>query len=189
LTAQQLITAASLLDLAEDLVRLSITLAFGGLIFNSILNLPERIPRTFLGEEFENVVSNIEHLIQDLQKYKTTQQEAAPTLEQFRAVLPNIESRVHETFASNPNMDTVPSRYLSRDIVAALKLGDPSFMNSELDWVRGLLVSTQVPVRVLREFLQSYYQAVDKFLGPRGESILIWPETAINHFNENTTTV
>ncbi len=190
LTAQQLHTAASLLDLAEDLDRLSIPLAFGGLIFNNTPNLRERIPGYFLGEEIENVVSKIEHYIQDPRKYNMIpQQDTTPTLDQFRAVLTNIESRVQETFASNQYMDTAPSRYLSGDLIAALKLGDPSFLNNELDWVKGLLASTQVPVSVLIEFLQSYYQAADEFLGHRGESILIWLKSAIRHINENTTTV
>ena len=74
----------------------------------------------------------------------------------IRTALPDIKSRVHETFAYNHKMDTAPSRYLSSDIVAALKLGDTAYLNNELDWVKDLLTFTNVPVSILGEFLKSY---------------------------------
>jgi methanogenic corrinoid protein MtbC1 len=63
LTAQQLYTAASLLDIANFLREQKVTVAFGGLIFNILPDLHKRIPGHFLGARLEEITHVVENLI------------------------------------------------------------------------------------------------------------------------------
>jgi len=188
LTAQQLISAASLLDLANELGSLHIPLAFGGLIFNNIPAMRERIPGHFLGEEIDEVVIKIEQILQNPHhKEERSSLDGSPSVERFRSMIPKIESRVHEEIAKNPRLDSAHSRYLSRDILAALKLGELDFLNNDMDWVRVLLTDSQIPDGTLREFLQIYHQAVDETLESPNEPILLWLQTEINRLKDSET--
>ena len=64
LSAQQLVTAASLSTAALAIYERHIPLAYGGLIFNRVPELRQRIAATFLGESVEAAVDKIEQLIQ-----------------------------------------------------------------------------------------------------------------------------
>ncbi len=188
LTAQQLTAAASLLDLADELVRLRIPLAFGGLIFNNILGLRERIPGQFLGEEIDKVVIKVEQILQNPPKIEERSSLiGSPSVERFRLIIPKIESRVHEEIATNPILNSAHSKFLSRDILAALKLGELDLLNNDMDWVRVLLTNSQIPDDALREFLQIYHQAAGEFLESPNEPILFWLQTEINRLKDSET--
>ena len=97
LTAQQLHTAASLLDLAEALDELELKLVFGGLVFNNNSHLRENFPGIFLGEKLDKVVSNVEfELNAPPDIFRTTKKFRSYLLEQFRSELPRIENRIRE---------------------------------------------------------------------------------------------
>jgi hypothetical protein len=63
LGAQQLATAATLQTTALTLQSQGIPLAYGGLIFNRVPRLRERIPGYFLGESLEDTLHLIERLV------------------------------------------------------------------------------------------------------------------------------
>ena len=189
ITAHQLHTAASLLDLAEDLDKLETRLVYGGLVFNNIPSLHEHFPGNFLGEKLDNVVSNIEqHLNSPSKIFISSMRTPSPLVEQFRSELPQIENRIHEKIAGHSHQPSSSSRYLSRDILAALRLGDITFLNNNMDWVHGLLVFAHVPENALREFLQIYRQAVFEILGSNADPILTWLQNEINQLNDSNST-
>ncbi len=188
LNAQQLTAAASLLDLANELGSSHIPLAFGGLIFNNIPTVRERIPGHFLGEEIDKVVVKIEQLLQNPpKKEERPALNGSQSVERFRSIIPKIESRVQEEIAANPKLNSAQSSYLSRDILAALKLGDLDLLNNDMDWVRGLLTNSGIPDGTLREFTQIYHQAVDEYLESPNEPILRWLQTEINRLKDGET--
>ena len=108
-------------------------------------------------------------------------------MEQFRSIIPKIESRVQEAIAANPKLNSAQSSYLSRDILAALKLGELDLLNNDMDWLRGLLTNSKIPDGALREFLQIYHQAVDEFSESPNEPILLWLQTEINCLKDGET--
>ena len=185
LTAQQLHTAASLLDLAEALDNLKIKLVFGGLIFNNNSRLKENFPGTFLGGKLETAVTNVELELKSPQKtLKTLDTNHSPLMEQFRSELPRIENRIRELIPDYHQRYQTSSRYLSRDILAALRLGDISLLSGNIDWVNGLLVYANVPENALKEFLQIYQQAVFDILGQEAELIVNWFQNEIKQLKQ-----
>ena len=69
--------------------------------------------------------------------------------------------------------------YFAQYITAALELGDIHFLDSDLNWVRGLLSMHQLPDEALLEFLQIYLRAGQSHLDERGNLILDWLRQAI----------
>jgi methanogenic corrinoid protein MtbC1 len=186
LTAQQLHTAASLFDLSETLDELKIKLVFGGLIFNINSRLKEKFPGVFLGDKLENAVSNVELELNSPTKIlKIQNKNHSHLMEQFRSELPRIENRILELIPDYPQRYQTSSRYLSRDILAALRLGDISLLSGDIDWVNGLLVYAKVPQNALIEFLQIYRDAVFDILGQDAEIIISWFQKEIERLNQN----
>jgi len=179
LTAQQIFTAASLLDFAKAISNLPAKLAFGGLVFNRIPQLTQEAPGYFLGKDLKLATSNIERLIFAPQQAEWSLHFASPLLEKFRSMLPSIENHVYEASNIYPELQIPTSQYLSRDILAALKLGNINFLDNDMDWLRGLLINAKVPNQVLIRFLQIYHQAVDLALGEKAASILNWLQSII----------
>jgi methanogenic corrinoid protein MtbC1 len=186
LTAQQLHTAASLLDLAEALDELKIKLVFGGLIFNINSRLKENFPGRFLGEKLENAVSIVELELNSPSKiFKKLNKNHSQLMEHFRSELPRIENRIRELIPDYPQRYQTSSRFLSRDILAALRLGDISLLSGDIDWVSGLLVYAKVPENALIEFIQIYRDAVSEILGQDAEVILTWLRKEIERLTKN----
>jgi methanogenic corrinoid protein MtbC1 len=186
LTAHQLFTAATLLDLTNELAGLQTTLAVGGLIFSRIPNLSEHIPGHFLGDDLREVVPNIEQLLRNpVGRQEIPKNQPSPLLEQFRSKLPAIESRISELITDQPNIPSTIVKYLSRDILAAIKLGEISILSINIEWVHGMLSNVQVPDQVLSNFLQIYHQAVGEILGSNGAPVLDWLQSEIDHSVES----
>ena len=171
--------------MANDLDGLPIHFAFGGLVFNTTPQLRERIPGYFLGEDLQNVAFKVEQILNSpTKKHRQSELNASSSLEQFRDALTKIEIHVYEAIRTNPKLDIAKSRYLSRDIIAALRLGELDLISDDMEWVHGLLKNYQIPDVALREFLKIYYQAVEEHLGSNGESISIWLQSEINHLTD-----
>lgn len=180
LTAQQLYTAASLLEMAETLFRERVPLAFGGLVFTEASTLHEVIPGHYLGDALENVVSQIEHIMAHLRPVPAQRQvsyDYKEALDHFRSRQASIEA---EIWARMENV--IPKRLLAmanqsfgRNIIAALTLGDMDFLNPDIDWVEGLLVNHhQMPPEALEHYLNAYYEACIRHLGEPGFVVLEW---------------
>jgi DNA-binding transcriptional MerR regulator len=178
--AQQLHTAAALLDMARLLQEEGIPLAFGGGIFNRLPSLAARIPGHFLGERSEAAPQIVERLL--MSPRPTPPVETAPddyqqALDHFRERLPFVEadvwqaaelrdiSRVHLAQANSS---------LARDIMAALTLGDMDFLGDEIAWAEGLLANYRLPEDMLPRHLAVYCQALQNHLDERGSPIVEW---------------
>ena len=180
LTAQQLHTAASLLEMAEVLYRERVPVAFGGLVFTEVPNLPQSIPGYYLGGKLEQAVPAVEQIMASLRPLPAQRQvgyEYKEAVEQFRARQTLIESEVWQQM-----QQFMPKRHLAtanqsfgRAIIAALSLGDVNYLDPDIDWIEGLLVNhNEMPPEALDAYLETYFDALIKHLGKSGYLVIEW---------------
>jgi len=180
LAAQQLHTAASLLEMAQLLQQEGVPLAFGGGIFNRLPALRDRIPGHFLGERLDLSSQVVEKL---MATYHPLPVAESLSVAYHQAQGHYCERQVHievHLFQSLQLMD-IPHEYLARtnaelgrNIVAALKLGDMDFLDTDTRWVKDLLNGYQPSADRLHAYLEAYYQAARIHLGERGDPIVTW---------------
>ncbi len=189
-SAQHLPTAQTLQALALTLARLRIPLGFGGSIFNRLPALRYHIPGHFLGEslnELTSAVQEILHAPRPLPDVIETSREYVSTLEHYRERLPLIEADVLGALEPKPRemvQQADANAYLAQYLGAALALGDVNFLDSDLNWVRGLLSAQQLPDEALRGYLQVYLAAVQKHLDRRGAIIVKWFQQTLEEIAE-----
>lgn len=181
LTAQTLHTAATLAEVAYAIEENSVLFAFGGSIFNRIPDLQYHIPGHFLGTDFGMAIETAEMLL--TRPTKTPAVAPVPQLYQravgyYRQAQAMIEAKVwqelqeqgmaYEHFV-NANI------HLSRDIVASLMFGDMNIAGAEIAWVEKLLLNYNMPLQLLRTYLQAYYDVVRTELDEElGKPIVDW---------------
>jgi DNA-binding transcriptional MerR regulator len=177
LAAQQLVTAANLATMALDLQERGIPLAYGGIVFIRLPEIRKRIAAIFLGESLETALERVEELI--LAPASFPQALAADPrylalAGLFRQARPLIE---HAMFGKlqidGLQVDEINS-FFGSGLSAALDLGDIAFMESELDWIKGLLVSHQINLGELFSYLSDYGDYIRAELGPEGVLITDW---------------
>ncbi len=168
LTAQQLYTAANLYEMAQMLYRERIPLAFGGKIFSEISDLPQRIAGHYLGDRLESATQAVEQVMtvprpQPIAKPVTQAYQAA--LAQFRARQPRIEAEVWRSMgkAEIAHEDLGKANLnFSRNIIAALTLGDIDYVGADLVWIKGLLSNHyQLPTHLIDDYLKAYLNAIE----------------------------
>ena len=179
LAAQQLHTAATLKEMADVLYRENVPVAYGGLIFNLLPALKERIAGHFLGDQIDDAVQVIESIMGAPAPVAAEQgisEEHRQAFEHFRERQSFVESRVMraEDLSLAFNHQGVAMHELGLNMGAALSLGDMDYLGSDLEWLKGLLDSRQVPSSALEEFLRIYQQAVVEELDERGKPIVDW---------------
>lgn len=185
-SAQQLHTAASLYELAIYLRSKMIPLAYGGLIFNQLPELQDRIPGSFLGNSLASAVQSIDQLmlnppeIEDFQPVDIRYTEAA---DHFNEMQPVIAAELWSQFQHNGMREShleVANHYLGQDIQASLVLGDLDLLKNEMEWLRGLLKTHNISVEYLPQYMAFYKQAVDENLDERGQPVKVWLDTVLN---------
>ncbi|MBP8293970.1 MAG: MerR family transcriptional regulator [Caldilineaceae bacterium] len=180
LTAQQLHTAASLLEMAELLFNERVPLAFGGLVFTQVPELYQTIPGYYLGDRLDQATTMIEQVMTSLRPQPAQRLVAydyKEALDNFRAGQAQIEARVWAAMEQQ-----IPKRHLAManqslgsNIAAALELGNMNFLDSDIDWVEGLLVNHhEMPPEALDHYLEVYSDAVDATLDQRGYLVVDW---------------
>ena len=181
-SAQQLNSAAYLMELAYALREEQIPLVYGGRVFNLLPALQSRIPGHFLGKRLQTAPQMVENIMvarPPLVPVEARSDALTDALHHYRRRLPAIDATVEElldnsgiTYAqlSHANMN------MGLDIKAALTLGDLSYLGDEMAWVEGLLRNHDFPVELLDKYLVSYYEALQKQLDARGQPILDWLE-------------
>lgn len=179
-SAQQLHTAATLLEVAHYLQKEGIPLAFGGRIFNMIPGMRARIPGHFLGEHLSEAPQIVERLMSSpapMVPVEAASEDYRHALTHFREHLPHIEAHVRqavELLEITPAHLSQANESLARDIEAALTLGEMDFLRGEIAWIEGLLANHQIPVELLGHFLNAYHQATRTQLDERGQPIVAW---------------
>lgn len=180
LAAQQLHTAASLLNIANFLQEQEIPVAFGGLIFNILPDLHQRIPGHYLGarlEETPHVVENLIYLRSPLPDTKPVSDLYRDAGQHFRKRQSQIEAHMWQKFQQsempyehfvNANMQ------MARNIISALELGNMDYIGVELAWIKQLLANYQWPEGALERYLVAYHEAVDLYTNGPGRPIVKW---------------
>lgn len=180
LTAQQLYTAASLLEMSEVFYREHVPVAFGGLVFTEVPNLHQVIPGYYLGDRLDQATEAVEQVMAALRPQAAQQmigyqyREAA---EHFRSRQLLIESDVWNRMESH-----MPRRHLAqanlqfgRNIIAALTLGDMNYLHPDMDWVEGMLANHfEMPHAVIELYLEAYYDAALAHLEEPGYLVIEW---------------
>jgi len=180
LAAQQLHTAARLLEMARLAQQQDVSVAFGGHIFNQAPTLRDRIPGHFLGTTLDQGLREAEHLMTtarrtpDVALPSEAQREARSDFLSNRAAL---ESDVWQALAgSQLDRQTVQELHetVGRGIDAALRFGDIDLVGGHLEWLRGLDEAYRPSHALLDRYLQAYYEAAEEHLGERGALIVEW---------------
>jgi MerR family transcriptional regulator, light-induced transcriptional regulator len=183
LPAQQLATAASLLEMAHLLDQERVPLAYGGAVFNHIPALRSRIPGHFLGERLDMTPQMVEQflLLPRLgwppPAVILPSEEYQQALSYYREHQALIEAQVWELMKGEPirpSQLATANIEFARNIVAALILGDIEFMGASVAWVEGLFVNHKLPEAQLWRYLTAYRQAVQTQLDERGQIIRAW---------------
>lgn len=179
LAAQQLTSAAMLQGLARALD--GVVLAYGGLIFNRIPALRERIPAYFLGESLETAIETVEQLLTAPAFYpQSPLADSHPVAaglhrEKQHQIALGVSERLQTAHLPIDFLE-IANAYFSAGLSAALELGEPSFLEADLDWARELLAVRQVPAARLISYLTAYASSVHVVMGNEGKLIVDWLE-------------
>ena len=174
LAAQQLTTAATLRAAALQLNRNNIPLAFGGLIFNRVPALRQRIPGHFLGDSIEKAFQLITG--PGLSLAPSAEEASADPCRElarlFREKRPAIELELYGKL--DMEYLAAANRFFGSGLNAALELGDPVYLEADMDWITHLLKGRGVPDQALPSFLEAYSRQVEKALGAASAPITAW---------------
>jgi hypothetical protein len=187
LTAQQLYTAATLLEMADMLFSERTPLAFGGLIFTQVHDLHLSIPGYYLGNRLDKATAMIEQVMTSLRPQpaqRMVSYDYKMALDHFRTRQSLLEADVWQRVDNE-----VPKRHLalanqsfSRNIIAALTLGDMDYLNVDINWVQGLLVNHyEIPAEALHTYLEAYYTATLAQLDQAGYVVIDWLARLLGH--------
>lgn len=180
LTAMHLQSAASVLEMAKFVKSYEIPVLFGGLIFNRVKGLADRIPAEFLGEDLLDAVGRIERAMEvgvGDKKPGAVSKPVRTAHEQFRERRALIEARVWRKdsgLAGIAEHLPVAIGQLGNDIDAALALGGMMYLGDDVDWIRGYLQNLGIPAAALSHYLRVYSEAVQAELSENGTPVVTW---------------
>jgi DNA-binding transcriptional MerR regulator len=191
MAAQTIVSAAGLQQAFFALRAAGKPLAYGGLVFNRVPALRERIPAYFLGEDLVAGIDSIEKLLQgsgDKPAEFSPGGDYLDLIERFNQKRTGIELDLinQAKEAGLPfYLLNEANTYFGNALIAALSLGDPAFIRADLEWIKNMLAGRQIPSDRLFPFLTAYRNAVYKYLGEEG-----LPITAIldSYISANITT-
>jgi DNA-binding transcriptional MerR regulator len=186
LSAQQLVSAASVKSTFETLMVMKIPLAYGGLIFNRIPELCDRIPAWFLGETISEAVPMVENLATKSLAFPPQPIQLSSLghiAKLFAENRPLIEMTVHNDL-QNTSFDSkffgVADTYFSTGLESALYLGDPTFLEADLAWLEQFLLIRQLTLDQLNQYLSTYSRAIKNILGVDGAEITTWLDSFLS---------
>jgi methanogenic corrinoid protein MtbC1 len=189
LAAQQLNTVPNLQSAAFLFQKMNIPTAYGGLIFNRLPQLRERIPAIFLGENLETVPDRVEQIIARSAiplPVKIKNNPFSDTAALFRSKLFAIEAGVTQQLKNSGvtiEFFHEVNSFIASGLSAALEMGDPAFLKPDLEWVRQLIAARAIPVNRLEQYLNAYCRAINSEMDEAGLPISNWISSyATNHF-------
>lgn len=180
LSAQQLSTAASLRRSLHTLQSLGIPLTYGGLIFNRVPSIRERIPGIFLGETIPDAVTMIEQLVVTHPNLSSQPVIEAPQDQLARLYSenrPRIEALVNISLSQDAQQTefiATANAFFGNALAAALELGDPAYLEADMQWLKKLLTNRALSSSMLNPYFSAYHDAVEDILGESGSAIISW---------------
>jgi methanogenic corrinoid protein MtbC1 len=189
LAAQQLMTAATLQSAVLALQGHGFPAAYGGLIFNQVPKLRQRIPAYYLGETLDGSIYQIELLISAPVPWSIplNVDDTDPALGRlFRERRPLIEKAVLDEMQKyNLQTDYIgeANLFFGNGLSAALQLGDPAFIEDDLEWVKRLLTGRQIPAEAVMPYLAAYRDAIHKEIGKASLPIIDWLDSYLARTN------
>lgn len=186
LTAQLLFTAAGLRELADLFYDVRVPMAYGGMIFTQLPALQQAISGHYLGNTLDYAVDQIEGLMATPRlppKAPPLSRHDEEALQHFRLHQALIESQVWQALSESGISHSLLRKAninFSRDIIAALSLGNIQFLGPDLVWLKGLLINHyQMPEGQIYTYLAAYLQAVRSQLNGRGAVLYRWLEEVL----------
>jgi methanogenic corrinoid protein MtbC1 len=180
LVAQHLISAATLLLVAQSLAIKGLPVAYGGRIFTLRPSMTDYLPGYFLGNELGSSIGEIEKVLKSRSMHRATK---VPTQEHIAAhqAFTSNRTKIEVTFKEllqplgiSPDEIKTGILFLGNHISAALQLGDMSHVSAEIDWLKTLLASHAANPGQLIQFIEVYAEAVDTNINGQGQPIFEW---------------
>jgi MerR family transcriptional regulator, light-induced transcriptional regulator len=187
LATQHLTGAAALRGTATVLAEKGVQVAYGGRVFNTTPALREYIPGHFLGESLEASLDSIERLVSFPQPNPVVVEVSAQvsqTETEFREKRGVIEAVLMDEFKSRhlpmEYLETA-NRFFGNGILAALELGDITFLEPEMMWLQALLIQKDVTPDLLEPYLVSYTGVIRRVVETGLPMITEW----VNKYRQN----
>ena len=181
LTAQQLKTAASLLEMAHGLLQQRIPLGYGGLIFNRVPELQRAIPGHYLGERIEGVVAQVEQMLGNLHvqlAQRTPSHELREALAHFRARRSMVEAGIWQRMEGNgmqARLLAAANENFGDNLIASMELGSLEYLSADMAWLEGLLLfHVGMAAEQIADYLAAYAAASEAALDERGRILVQW---------------
>ena len=180
LAAQTLPVAATALDMARFLQARETPLAYGGLIFNQLPRLRDKMPGYFLGERLEDAPQRIAEILTagpEMPGGEPVAEAYGEALACFESQRRLLEGQVWQRLEAEGMAAghlQVANEHLGMGIRAALTFGDMSLMDHEIDWIQRLLANQGIPEAALARYLAVYEEAARERLDGRCELVLAW---------------
>jgi len=188
LTAQQLHTASTLLEMGNLLYERHIPLAYGGTIFNDIPDIRKCIPGYFLGERIDMALQAIEQILlapRPKDRLQKVPQSHVQALNAFREHRSQIEADVWRSLDGTEVSQTVladANAFVGRNIIAALTLCDIGHLQHNVEWMLESLVNHHhMPSTLVDQYLDAYLCAITSHLHERGAVIQEWLHSVMGH--------
>lgn len=185
LAAQQLISAASLQQVAATLAAHGVSVAYDGRIFNLRPSIQQHIAGHFLGGELIGATERVLALLAQrptLPQVLPSAPDYLETLEAFLTQRTKLDAAL-EARASSINILpahlTIANHFLGNNLAAALRLGDLSHLDDEVAWLNHILETYQLPLQSLREYFRLYLDVVRGQLGTSMGPLEAWLESQI----------
>ncbi len=185
LVAQQLMTAATLQRVAASLSAHGLSVGYGGRIFSLQPDLQKRVPAHYLGDHLVSAVENADALLAARPQPPQAiapKQEYVDALQAFlsRRAMIDMDLDEHGKLLSmSLRYSSVANHFMSDNILAALGLGDMSYLDAEIDWLHPLLATQKLPLRFVHEYFKMYRDVMQRQLEARAAPIVAWLETQI----------
>lgn len=180
LTAQQLHTAGTLLEMGNILFEHGVPLAYGGAIFSRAAELHRCIPGYYLGDDIGAVPQLIDQIMSSPRIKSATQKvpiEHILGLRNFRENRGRIEDTVWHQLAGEierRSFDELNS-YLARNIIASFTLCKCSYVEAELQEIGTLLVNYfYLESEVVDKYLHCYLMGAQHHLTGDGQVVFSW---------------
>jgi len=174
-SAQTLATATSLLDVTAALDGDDTMIGYGGIVFNMMPTLQERIPAHYLGPTIDGAVAEVERLIRSGRANPPAAgQSYDEALRQFKQHRSRIESSVWNSFfaegKSRKKLHEI-NEEMAGIVTAALRFGVDDILSRDMAWHEHLAKSYRISEEEAQAYLSAYHKAANTHLGSAGQMV------------------